>query len=84
MGAALTPFRGITYTDSKKKSHPAAEAVIREGLKLGTQNHYLDGVPLLFASAEMLADPDLSQDRFKIPSERVAIGPFLFCVRERC
>lgn len=72
--AALTPFRGITCIDSKKKSHPAVEVVIREGLKIGTQNHYLDGVPLLYASADLLRNPDLGLDQFKSPSERVAIG----------
>jgi tRNA nucleotidyltransferase (CCA-adding enzyme) len=72
--AALTPFRGVTYTDSKNKRHPAVEAVIRDGLKLGTQNHYLDGIPPLFAAAEMLANPSLNQERFRGPSEAIAIG----------
>src|SRR5271154_6680075 len=60
LAAALTPFRGLKYTDSKNKSHFAVEAVIRDGLKLGTRNHYLDGVPLLFTAAQILANPDLS------------------------
>lgn len=29
-------------------------AVIRESLKLGTQNHYLDGIPALFAGVPVL------------------------------
>jgi tRNA nucleotidyltransferase (CCA-adding enzyme) len=74
LAAALTPFKGITYTDSKKKTHLVVDAVIREGLRLGTQNHYLDDVPLLFASAGILENPDLSQERFTVPSQRVAIG----------
>jgi tRNA nucleotidyltransferase (CCA-adding enzyme) len=84
LAAALTPYRGITYTDSKKKQHLAVEAAIREGLKLGTQNHYLDGIPALFIAADLFKDPT-SNDRLKSPSERVAIGQWfhlflmLFC-----
>jgi tRNA nucleotidyltransferase (CCA-adding enzyme) len=70
----LTPYRGILYTDSKKKSHLAAEAAIREGLKFGTKNHYLDGIPALFVAAERLKDPQLSNDKLNSPSERVTIG----------
>lgn len=74
LAAALTPYRGITYTDSKNKSHLAVEAAIREGLKLGTQNHYLDGIPPLFVAADLLQNPGTSNDQFKLLSERVAIG----------
>jgi tRNA nucleotidyltransferase (CCA-adding enzyme) len=75
LGCALTPYRGITYTDAKKKSHPACEAALREGLKVGTQNHYLDGIPALFGAWEMLKGPvtgvaDLEDTRH----ERVRIG----------
>jgi hypothetical protein len=28
--------------------------VIRDGLKLGVQNHYFDGVPALFGAAKLL------------------------------
>ncbi|EPQ61126.1 hypothetical protein GLOTRDRAFT_69359 [Gloeophyllum trabeum ATCC 11539] len=69
---ALTPFAGITYTDAKGKVHPVVEAAIRECLKLGTQNHYLDGIPALFAAADVLRNPVL--ERFDQPSQRVAIG----------
>lgn len=80
LAAALTPFRGITLPD-KKRAVPAAEAVIREGLKvrtfavlktltlnillpqLGTQNHYMDGIPALFEASARLSRPAL--DRFK-------------------
>jgi len=74
LAAALTPYRGILYTDSKKKSHFAVEAAIREGTRLGTQNHYLDGIPALFVAADLLKDPRLNNDKFQSPSERVAIG----------
>lgn len=54
LACALTPYRGITYQDAKAKTHPACEVVLREGLKLGAQNHYLDGIPALFAAADMI------------------------------
>lgn len=74
LAAALTPHFGITYLDRKKKSQSAVECAIRESLKLGTQNHYVDGIPLLFTAAQLLHNPDLTRDKFKTPSERVAIG----------
>jgi tRNA nucleotidyltransferase (CCA-adding enzyme) len=74
MACALTPFRGITYVDEKQKQRPAVEAVIREGLKVGTKNHYLDGIPALFFASELFKSPDIKGDKFKSPSERVAIG----------
>jgi tRNA nucleotidyltransferase (CCA-adding enzyme) len=72
LAAALTLYRGITYSDAKNKKHPAVEAAIREGLKIGTQNHYLDGIPPLFAAADLLREPSL--EKFKGPMERVTIG----------
>ena len=54
LAAALTPYHGSTYMQGKGKVRPAAEAVIREGLKLGAQYHYLDGIPVLFAGADLL------------------------------
>ncbi|KAI0271652.1 hypothetical protein BC834DRAFT_967099 [Gloeopeniophorella convolvens] len=77
LACALTPYRGITYTDNKQKERPAVEAAIREGLKVGTKNHYLDGIPALFQAAELFKSPDLEDERFKTPSERVAIGLLL-------
>ncbi|KAI0047658.1 poly A polymerase C-terminal region-like protein [Auriscalpium vulgare] len=77
LACALTPYRGITYADSKKRARPAVEAAIREGLKIGTKNHYLDGIPALYAAAELLKAPRLDDDRFTSPSERVAIGMLL-------
>ena len=76
MACALTPCRGITYVDEKGKTRSVVEAVIREGLKVGTKNHYLDGIPSLFSASELLKAPDIDDDKSKskIPSERVAIG----------
>lgn len=74
LAAALTPFRGITYTDAKKKTHLAVEAAVREGPKLGTQNHYADGVSPLFTAAGILKNPSLDNEKLKSSSERVAIG----------
>ncbi|KAJ7785788.1 hypothetical protein B0H16DRAFT_1295113 [Mycena metata] len=77
LAAALTPYFGITYKDKKKKDLSAVECAIRESLKLGAQNHYVDGIPLLFEAAQLLRNPDLNQEKFKTPSERVAIGLLL-------
>ena len=78
MACALTPYRGITCVDEKGKLHPAVEAVIREGLKVGTKNHYLDGVPALFSASELFKslDIDIKDEKSKSPSERVTIGLF--------
>ncbi|OSD05776.1 hypothetical protein PYCCODRAFT_1443155 [Trametes coccinea BRFM310] len=54
LAAALTPYDGLTYQQAKGKVRPAVEAVIREGLKLGAQYHYLDGIPALFSASELL------------------------------
>jgi len=79
MACALTPYKGITYVDEKGKTHSAVESVIRESLKVGTKNHYLDGVPALFSASELLKAPVIDNDKFKLktPSERAAIGLFL-------
>ncbi|KAI9460145.1 hypothetical protein BJY52DRAFT_1186030 [Lactarius psammicola] len=77
MACALTPYRDITYVDNKNKERSALEVVIREGLKVGTKNHYLDGIPALFLASGLLKSPDVQDDRFKTPSERVAIGLLL-------
>ena len=74
LASALTPFKGITYQDSKFKIHPAVEAILRDGCKLGSQNNYLGGIPTLFSAAELLKNPTLEGDRFKQRPERVAIG----------
>ncbi|PVG04799.1 hypothetical protein CPB86DRAFT_692433 [Serendipita vermifera] len=69
LAAALTPFRGIKF-EQKKKTVPLVDNVIREGLKLGSQNHYLDGIPQLFNAAEEITagfpDPLEGNDRAEI------------------
>ena len=74
MACALTPYRGITYVDEKGKRHSAVEAVIREGLKVGTKNHYLDGIPALFSASELFKSSDIKAKKVNTPSERVGIG----------
>ena len=54
LAGLLLPYLGITYRDGKAKTQSTVSAVIRESLKLGTQNHYLDGVPALFAGIPIL------------------------------
>ena len=77
LASALTPFKGITYRDAKDKMHPAAEAILRDGCKLGSQNNYLGGIPALFSAAELLNNPTLEGGKFEHRPERVAIGGLL-------
>jgi len=58
----------LVYTDVKGRQQPVSEIVLRDGLKLGTQNHYLDGIPALFAAADTLKDLSAEQDRVAIGS----------------
>ena len=48
------------------------EIVIREALKLGLQNHYLDGIPALFAASDLLQNPVL--EKFTGENKRSKIG----------
>ncbi|KAJ7630487.1 hypothetical protein FB45DRAFT_915676 [Roridomyces roridus] len=75
LAAALTPYMGLTYLDKKNKTQSAVECAIRESLKLGTQYHFVDGIPLLFTAAQVLKNPDL--EKFQTPSPRVALGLLL-------
>ncbi|KAI5991484.1 hypothetical protein EDD15DRAFT_2169291 [Pisolithus albus] len=69
LAASFFPFYGITYKDRKQREHYLVEAVIREGLKLGNKNYYLDAIPALYAAASELIDGlSLNQDRFRDPS----------------
>lgn len=77
LAASLYPYRGITYLDSKKKTQSMIEGVIREGLKLGTKNHYLDGIPALYKAADLFAHFNLEDALYNTPSQRVAIGLLL-------
>ncbi|RDB28981.1 CCA tRNA nucleotidyltransferase, mitochondrial [Hypsizygus marmoreus] len=77
LATMLTPYKSIIYHDRKKKPQSAITFVLRESLKLGTQNHFLDGIPLLFTAAQLLENPVLTDERFQKPSQRVAIGLLL-------
>ncbi|KAG6857615.1 hypothetical protein H0H87_010183 [Tephrocybe sp. NHM501043] len=57
LAAILSPFKSITYQE-KKKTPLAIEYIIRDVLKLGTQYHFLDGIPALFSSSDALKNPD--------------------------
>ncbi|KAG6866248.1 hypothetical protein C0991_006835 [Blastosporella zonata] len=77
LAAILTPYKSITYQD-KKKTPLAVEYIIRDVLKLGTQSHFLDGIPALFSSTSILENPVLSSERFTTnASQRVALGLLL-------
>jgi tRNA nucleotidyltransferase (CCA-adding enzyme) len=73
LAAALTPFRQLSCT-VKNREVSATEVVIREALKLGLQNHYLDGVPALFAAADILKNPKLQE--FSGEKKRSRIGEY--------
>lgn len=73
LAATLSPFFGLTYNDGRKKrTSTAVEIVIRDALKLGTKNHYMDGIPAFFKAAELIRDPTL--DKFGGEEQRVNIG----------
>ena len=77
LATTLTPYKNITYLDKKKKTQPVLDLIIRESLKLGTQNHYLDGIPSLFAASQLLKSPSFVDNQGQQHSERVAIGRYL-------
>lgn len=77
LAASLYSYHGITYLDPKGKEQTLVKCAIQDGLKLGRQNHYLDGVPALYSASDLLNGVSLGQDRLKLPSERVAIGLLL-------
>ena len=69
LACTLTPYRSITYKDMKNKTRSAVECALREGTKLGIQNHYVDGIPLLFSAADILQHPMIDGE-----NERVRMG----------
>ena len=77
LASFLLPYMSLTYTDKKKKVIPLVDAVIRETLKLGSQYHFLDGVPFLFGAIPTV--PDLLRDypSFEAATRRSSIGMFL-------
>ena len=74
LASMLTPFACITYSDKKQRLHPATEVVLRESLKIGTQNHYLDGIPHLFSAHQLLRNALDDAESLQFPARRVAIG----------
>ena len=75
LAAILTPFLGIEYRDPKQRNHSLVEAVIRDSLKLGTQNHYLDGIPALFAATRLIKAQ--INDKSQHSLDRVRLGLLL-------
>lgn len=74
LATALTPYQGVTYTDKKGKEHPGVEAVVRESLKLGAQNHYIDGIPSLFLGVEPLRKVIEEYSTYQSETVRSSIG----------
>ncbi|KZP00684.1 hypothetical protein CALVIDRAFT_475433 [Calocera viscosa TUFC12733] len=70
LAADLTPYGQLTYLE-KKKSAPAVEGIIREGLKQKLSNNDMTSTVGLFAAAHLLSKPELS--RFP-PPDRKSIG----------
>lgn len=71
----LTPFMGMTYSDKKNKIHPIVTSVIRDSLKLGTQNHFLKGIPTLFSSIPVIREH--MENHTRNPLGRVKLGLLL-------
>lgn len=74
LAALLAPFRGLYYKD-KNKTIPVVTSVLRDSLKLGTQNHFLDGIPTLFSAIPFIRDA-LDQHS-KMNLDRVKLGLIL-------
>ncbi|KAL5635434.1 hypothetical protein ACGC1H_004281 [Rhizoctonia solani] len=73
-GAALTPWKDMTFP--QKKGHlPVVEHIVKEGLKIGGQIHFIPSVPRLFAAHKRTSKPSL--DKFEGPSQRALIGLLL-------
>lgn len=75
LASLLLPYLGMTYQDAKKKTHPVVTAVIRDSLKLGVQNHYLDGIPTLFWAVPLIKASMLEHS--STPLGRVKLGLLL-------
>lgn len=54
LASLCLPYLGFSYQDAKKKTHLVVTSVIRDSLKFGVQNHYLNGIPTLFSSLPLL------------------------------
>lgn len=77
LAASLYPYHGITYPDRKGKEQTLVKCAIQDGLKLGRQNHYLDGIPAMYSAADLLKGVSLEQSGLQLPSERAAIGTLM-------
>lgn len=77
LACALIPYHGLEYWDHKKKSRPLVDAVIRDGLKLGVQCHYLDGIPALFDAWDFVSPKVAALAEGQSPDDRRIIGMFL-------
>lgn len=73
LAASLTPYKGLTYRD-KKKDRLLVGLIIRASLKLGTQSHFLDGIPLLFSAIDIISRSINETTKLHPTSERVGIG----------
>ncbi|KAF8710251.1 Poly A polymerase head domain, partial [Rhizoctonia solani] len=72
--AALTPWRDM-ICPQKKGHQSAVELIVKEGLKIGSQNHFIPSVPKLFAAHKKSSNPSL--EKFEGPSQRALIGLLL-------
>lgn len=77
LACALIPYHGLEYRDHKNKSKPLVDAVIRDGLKLGVQNHYLDGIPALFDAWDFVSPQVAALSEGQSPDDRRKIGMLL-------
>jgi tRNA nucleotidyltransferase (CCA-adding enzyme) len=84
LAASLTPYKYVTYHDKKNKEQLLVDLVIRESLKLGKQSHFLDGIPLLFIAADIIALSVAEADKLHPTSDRVGIGAFTLTMVIAC
>ncbi|KDR85265.1 hypothetical protein GALMADRAFT_234024 [Galerina marginata CBS 339.88] len=75
LAALLIPYMDLSYMDTKNKSHPTVASVLRDSLKLGTQSHFLNGIPTLFSAMPLIKRH--LEDHRKQPLDRVKLGLFL-------
>jgi len=75
LAALLVPYLNMTYQDHKQKEQAVVTSAIRDSLKLGTQNHYLDGIPALFSCLSIIKKR--IYDHQEGPLSRVQIGLLL-------
>ena len=75
LASLCLPYLGISYQDTKKKTQLVVTSVIRDSLKYGVQNHYLDGVPALFSSLPLLKTS--MSDHKNTPLDRIKLGLLL-------